>query len=203
MVAEYDVSMYHVRDDRVKRPNLYIYCALIVFFAAEALYLGVLPPRGVFSVPTDSLPFKIDVLIISVGMFFALILLISLPQFFSGASKIRVDERGVQLLYSNGRTDFFGWREPRDRFYIQDFSAYPREIDRGRWYYLILSTRSRPGRNRCTWLTPEAAKGIIDMGTRQGAEYKTWNGIAWFGLSPKIHWFRGTPAPRQARSRAH
>jgi hypothetical protein len=57
MAEEYDVSIYHDRDNGVKRPVLYIESGLVVVFALEAFFFGVLPPLGRKSDTTLRLPF--------------------------------------------------------------------------------------------------------------------------------------------------
>jgi hypothetical protein len=191
---EYDLSAFHARDTAVKRPTFYIALAIIVGFSLEAAYLGFLSPPDLLTASSSSAVFETQAGVVATLGFFVAFFAISLPRFLEGAIRVRVDTVGCELIYPAGRVDRVRWDDPRDEFYIQDYSAYPREVARGRQFFFYFPTWSRLGRDRRTWLTPEAAKAIIEVGIRQKAEYRTWNGSSiWNGRSPVIHSFRGSP----------
>jgi len=188
----FDLTQFKARDRRWKRPYLYISLAIITAFGLELVYFVLTGDGPLFRGDFTSIDAIVDLGIdLTLAGFIALFAL-SVPRFLPGAESVLLDESGMTIVYGPKKTDRLQWTNPRDRFYIQDFSAFPKLVQRGSPYFLYLSTWTRLGRDRRFLITRETMEAILQKAREKQVGYRTWKGTSlWNGYSPQTHWFQG------------
>jgi hypothetical protein len=188
----FDLSQFRASDRRWKRPYLGIYLAIIVAFGLELCYFVATGDgplfRGNFRSADAIVDLGIDLVLVAFILFFGL----SLPRYLPGAESVLVDDAALTIVYWDRKVDRLSWENPRDRFYIQDFSAWSKWANRGEPYYLYLPLWGRIGRDRRFLITRDLMDAILEKAHEKQAEHRTWQGSSlWNGYSPEVHWFQG------------
>lgn len=195
-VNTFDLTEFRVDDRRWKRGYLYLFLAGMVALSIELAYFLITKSEQVLHSGLGSTNSLAELGVDLTLMAFILLMGLSLPRYLSGAQSVRLDASGMTLVYGPGSSDRLRWDNPHDRFYIQDFSAYPKLTSRGPAYYLYLPFWGRLGRNRRFAINRELMEALLRKASEEPIVHRTCRGTSlWNGYSPQTHWFEGRRRP--------
>jgi hypothetical protein len=193
-VQTFDVSRSGGAFAKSQRDTLYLVLAAEVMLVAFGIWFGIkiyftIVSQGFASYDTEGLSFGLGIITVLLA-----VLVPITSRFFSGAIEVALSDSQVVLRYPGGKSDSFGWENPRSRFSLYDYSSHPPMVRDNRAYSLLVPW------GRWAMMPKECFEAILKAARERGAQITSYRGSAsWYGFSPIIYLVRGSPPLTDSR----